>query len=108
MRHADIDSYRVRRKNYLEQNPQQHVPGHSHQRKSMVAKQTPAWADRDLMDALTKCAKQMSKDTGTKYVVDHIIPLRGALVSGLHVPLNLHIKTYDDNRRKGSFFRVGP
>jgi len=49
-------------------------------------------------------AVQKTKETGIPYEVDHIIPLQGENVSGLHVPWNLQIITESENCSKGNKF----
>jgi 5-methylcytosine-specific restriction endonuclease McrA len=47
-------------------------------------------------------AIELSKTTGIKHEVDHIIPLFNANVCGLHVSWNLQILTKSENSKKGN------
>ena len=63
---------------------------------------TPAWADLEAITAIYNECKQRTLDTGIPHEVDHIYPLRGKHVSGLHVENNLQILTRSENRRKSN------
>jgi hypothetical protein len=58
------------------------------------------WADRRDIEAIYASAARVTECTQVKHVVDHIIPLKGRNVSGLHVPANLRVITQRANSRK--------
>lgn len=62
--------------------------------------QTPKWVDLDKIRAIRAECRRISKETGIKHHVDHIIPLKGRLVSGLHVAENMQIIPASENFRK--------
>ena len=75
-------------------------------RKRQAAKlqRTPAWLSKDdiwMMQEAYELASKRSKLFGFQWDVDHIFPLQGKVVSGLHVPLNLQVIPAIENYRKG-------
>lgn len=45
-------------------------------------------------------ARAKTTETGIPHEVDHIIPLKGRNICGLHVPWNLRVVTGEQNKRK--------
>jgi len=81
----------------------------SRKREISKLKRVPSWLSKKelaLISGLyTKC-KKMSEDTKILHHVDHIIPLQGKLVSGLHVYSNLQIITASENSKKSNKFMI--
>jgi 5-methylcytosine-specific restriction endonuclease McrA len=74
-------------------------------RKRRHREATPTWLTKDerlKMRELYVQARKLTSITGERYVVDHIIPLRGEEVCGLHVPWNLKVITQEENLRKSN------
>ena len=66
---------------------------------------TPPWLTRKQKSEirqLYQIAITMTQTTGERYVVDHIIPLQGETVCGLHVPWNLRVTTQEENLKKSN------
>lgn len=82
------------------------VRHHAAKRRCEKLKRTPAWTDMRAIRALYVEARRLTATTGIQHHVDHVIPLQGRLVSGLHVPGNLQILTGSENSRKKNTFEV--
>lgn len=66
---------------------------------------TPKWLTKehwDAMNAMYHEAKRLSRETGIRHEVDHIHPINGKTLSGLHVPWNLQILTQAANVSKSN------
>lgn len=65
---------------------------------------SPPWMTAEDWQAITEiyiAARKLSEETGVAHEVDHIVPLQGRNVSGLHVAWNLRPITAAQNRAKG-------
>lgn len=65
----------------------------------------PKWLTKDdwvEIKSIYAKAQHLSDTTGVTHHVDHIYPLRGRIISGLHVPSNLRIITAKENWKKSN------
>lgn len=74
-------------------------------RRADKIQRTPAWLTGEQLTAIDKLYKQaawLTRITGVKWHVDHIVPLKGKNVSGLHIPDNLQVIPAWENIKKGN------
>lgn len=65
----------------------------------------PPWLKGELrkqVDAMYAECRRITAETGIEHHVDHIVPLQGDNVCGLHVPCNLRIIPASENLAKGN------
>jgi hypothetical protein len=65
-------------------------------RNARKLKATPIWANHDAIEVLYSLARSASKQ------VDHIVPLKGRSVCGLHVHNNMQLLPPAENMKKGN------
>jgi len=66
---------------------------------------TPTWLTKEQKDSIKQLyieAQKLTKLTGVRYEVDHIIPLTNDSVCGLHVPWNLQVIPKLENLKKAN------
>lgn len=65
---------------------------------------TPKWADKKAIKNIYEECILIKQKTGINHEVDHVIPLCGISVTGLHIASNLSIVTAKFNRNKSNKF----
>lgn len=65
-------------------------------------KATPGWANKEVMRAIYAESLRLTRETGIKHHVDHIVPLVSDLVCGLHCEFNLQILPGLENQSKSN------
>jgi hypothetical protein len=100
-REANSDKVRATKKRWRQANPEK-VCAKTMKRLAAKKKAIPSWADHDKIAAIYLEAARLTIATGVPHEVDHIVPLQGKNVCGLHVENNLQVLTRAANLRKGS------
>lgn len=95
-KHAATVNKRIRE--WIQKNPKKRCAKNGYRRARKIMR-TPSWADLGkIKDFYNRCPSGME--------VDHIYPLNGKTVSGLHVLNNLQYLTPEQNRSKGVRYGV--
>jgi len=105
---ANPEKRKATMKAYRQANPEKDAES-VRRRQSAKILRTPKWlmaSDIWMMQEAYHLAKLRTKMFGFKWHVDHVLPLQGKTVSGLHVPTNLQVIPWLDNVKKHN--RVNP
>jgi 5-methylcytosine-specific restriction endonuclease McrA len=92
---ANREAARARRKKWADANPGL-MAEKCRARQAGLSTATPSWVDRSAIVAVYDAAREQG------LTVDHIMPLKGENVCGLHVPWNLQLLSKSENSSKGN------
>lgn len=98
---ASPDKQRERTRKWREDNPEKRAAVRAARRARKI-QATPPWADTAAIKAIYAECARVSAETGIQHHVDHIAPLRGRAVCGLHVETNLRVIPAADNIAKSN------
>ena len=95
-------------KNYYEANYPRMLAKRNKQHADKLLR-TPKWLTKDdqwMIEQAYELAALRTQMFGFPWHVDHVLPLRGKKVSGLHTPINLQVIPGAENLRKTNKFEV--
>lgn len=105
-----VDNNRQRKNlinsNWVKNNKPKHL-ANVVRRQLAKLQRTPKWLTKlqlSHIELFYSAAAELTKELGVAMEVDHRVPLRGKMVSGLHVPWNLQVIPRKENRSKGNKF----
>jgi len=92
------------RRNHYNSNKAKYL-ANFYKREDRIKIATPNWLTKEMflqIEEIYKKRIEISNMTGIQYHVDHIVPIQGENVCGLHVPWNLQIITAEENLKKSN------
>ena len=95
---ANADKVRQHKRDFQDRN-RAHRSNYQNMRRAAQLRATPAWADMDAIKGMYELCG-VFRTVGLDLHVDHIIPLKGKTVSGMHIADNLQLLHRIDNLRK--------
>jgi hypothetical protein len=108
---ASYQKHKEKRLDYIKEwcknNPEK-VLDRNARRRARKQQAYPMWlSEKDKIDIRVKytMARWLSYTCFQQYHVDHIVPLKGDTVCGLHVPWNLQVLSATENLRKNKHFK---
>lgn len=103
--HIDNREHRLQLQKKWQKNNLDKVAAINAKRRAAKLQRTPPWLTQEHYEQIKLFyieARRLSKETGISHHVDHIVPLQGKNICGLHVPWNLQILTKTENLVKGN------
>ena len=105
-REKDLENHKARNREWAKNNKPIKATLEG-KRRAAKLQRTPKWdLEAHLIQAKYQLANMLTRETGKPYHVDHIIPLQGKKVCGLHVFSNLRVILGEENVKKSNKFLI--
>lgn len=88
-------------KQYLRDNREK-LYAYVNARRTRLQQATPPWVSMKEIRKIYRLCAKVTVETGVEHHVDHVVPIKGRGVCGLHVPWNLQLLPGADNRKKSN------
>lgn len=105
-RERNRESIREQQRQYYAENPAPYIEN-ARAREMALRERMPSWRDQEKINEIYNAKSLIEQITGIPHHVDHMIPLQGKNVSGLHHQDNLMIVPGAENLSKGNRFTPG-
>ena len=102
------DAHSAYNREWFKKNPDKRA-AYEGKRRASIIQRTPKWLTSDdlwMIEQAYELAKIRTEMFGFEWHVDHVIPLQGKRVSGLHVPQNLKVIEGSENCKKNARFFI--